>query len=185
MTSVETVPQPADSQTGEGPVMSRWAAAIITVLSFPMGPGVVVVLGPWLITRWHHGDLYPVAVRAVGIALIAAATLVMIVAFARFPVEGGGVPFPTNPPSSDRVIVGGPYRYVRNPMYVAFVVAIVGLTLLLARPVLLIYAAAFGVAIAAFVHWYEEPTMRKRFGEHYLAYCRQVPGWLPRVPRVS
>ena len=73
-----------------------------------------------------------------------------------------GVPFPTNPPSSRQVIVGGPYRYVRHPMYVAFVAAIVGLALLISRPVLLIYAAAFLLVIAAFVHWYEEPSMASR-----------------------
>jgi protein-S-isoprenylcysteine O-methyltransferase Ste14 len=178
---MNTAPQPGDQVTSEGPVMPKWAAAIITVLSFPMGPGIVVVLLPWLITRWHHGALYPVGVRALGVALIAVASLVMIAAFARFPAEGGGTPFPTNPPSSDRVIVGGPYRYVRNPMYVAFVVAIIGLWLLLARPVLLIYAGAFFVAIAAFVQWYEEPTMRKRFGQQYVEYCSRVHRWLPRA----
>jgi hypothetical protein len=65
--------------------MPRWAAGVITVLSFPFGPGVVVVLGPWLITHWHHGALYPIGVRALGVVLLAAATLVMIAAFARFP----------------------------------------------------------------------------------------------------
>jgi protein-S-isoprenylcysteine O-methyltransferase Ste14 len=91
--------------------------------------------------------------RALGVVLIAAATVAMIAAFGRFPAEGGGTPFPTNPPSSEQVIVGGPYRYVRNPRYVAFIVAVVGLTLLLARPVLLIYVGAFFLVMAAQIPW--------------------------------
>jgi protein-S-isoprenylcysteine O-methyltransferase Ste14 len=72
------------------------------------------------------GAPYPVAVRAIGAILIAAGGIVMVTAFVRFPAEGTGLPFPTNPPSSRKVIIGGPYRYVRNPMYVAFTAANIG-----------------------------------------------------------
>jgi protein-S-isoprenylcysteine O-methyltransferase Ste14 len=163
--------------------MPRWAAAVVTALSFPLGPGIVVVLAPWLITRWHAGAPYPVAVRVVGVALVVAGGLVMVATFVRFPAEGTGVPFPTDPPSSRQVIVGGPYRYVRNPMYVSFVPAIIGQALLLGRPVLLIYTAALLVALVAFVRWYEEPTLVRRFGEQYETYRKEVPGWWPRLPR--
>jgi protein-S-isoprenylcysteine O-methyltransferase Ste14 len=85
-------------------------------------------------------------------------------------------------PTSRLLTVGGPYRYVRNPLYLAWVMAITGQALLLSRPVLLIYAAAVFTIAAAFVRWYEEPTLAKRFGEQYEAYRKQVPGWWPRLP---
>lgn len=182
------VSRPGVSQAGataaSDPVtMPKWAAAVVTALSFPMGPGLVVVLVPWLITRWQPGvPPYPLAVRVIGLALIAVGGMVMVAAFVRFPAEGAGTPFPTNPPSSRQVIVGGPYRYVRNPMYVAFFVANVGQALLLSRPVLLIYAVALTLALAAFVCFYEERTLARRFGADYEAYRKQVPGWWPRLP---
>jgi protein-S-isoprenylcysteine O-methyltransferase Ste14 len=66
-------------------------------------------------------------------------------------------------------------------MYLAVAATIVGQALLLAQPVLLFYALAFGGAVAAFVRWYEEPTLRRQFGERYERYRRAVPGWWPRT----
>lgn len=163
------------------PVLTRAGAAVVTLMSFPFGPGLVLVLFPWMITRWHSGSAYPTSVVALGYALIVVGAVVNVLSFVRFPAEGGGTPFPTNPPSSRRVIVGGPYRYVRNPIYVAFVPVLVGLALVLARPVLLIYGAVLMAALVAFVHWYEEPTMVKRFGAQYEEYRKRVPGWVPRI----
>jgi protein-S-isoprenylcysteine O-methyltransferase Ste14 len=171
-----------DPQTDHA-VTPRWAAAVLTLVSFPTGPGVVLVLVPWLITHFQEGaQPWPVAVRALGVALIAAGALVNVATFVWFPLEGSGVPWPTNPPSSRKVMVGGPYRYVRNPMYVSFFVAIIGEALLLSRPVLLIYLPVLVVLLVAFVRWYEEPTMAKRFGAAYDAYRKQVHAWWP-VPR--
>lgn len=85
--------------------------------------------------------------RALGVALIVAGVLADIATFVRFPVEGIGTPFPPDPPSSRKVMIGGPYRCVRNPMYVPYFAAIIGETLLLSRPVLFIYL----LTVAAFV----------------------------------
>ena len=82
-------------------------------------------------------------------------------------------------------MVGGPYRYVRNPLYVGFILAIVGQALWLSRPVLFIYTGALIVFLAAFVHFWEERTMAKRYGPEFEAYCKQVPGWWPRLPTRS
>src|SRR5215208_4557030 len=78
-------------------------------------------------------------------------------------------------------VVGGVYRYVRNPMYVAVLAAIVGQSLLLGRLGLLLYAGVAWVAVAAFVRLYEEPTLTRRFGADYEAYRRAVPAWWPRL----
>jgi protein-S-isoprenylcysteine O-methyltransferase Ste14 len=66
-------------------------------------------------------------------------------------------------------------------MYVAVGATIIGQAMLLGRPILLAYAALFFVAVAAFVHGYEEPTLASRYGEEYAEYRRAVPGWRPRL----
>jgi protein-S-isoprenylcysteine O-methyltransferase Ste14 len=160
--------------------VGRALAALGTVVFLVLAPGVVAGLVPWWITRWDARDLSPYwwPVRIVGAALIVAGVVVLIHAFARFVWEGIGTPAPVAP--TERLVVGGLYRYVRNPMYLAVAAVIVGQALLLGRPVLLLYAAAFGVVVFAFVHWYEEPTLSRRFGEQYEEYRRAVPGWWPR-----
>ena len=81
----------------------------------------------------------------------------------------------------ERLVIGGLYRYVRNPMYVAVLLTIVGQAMLLLQPVLLVYAAVVGAAMASFVYGYEEPTLSARFGAEYDAYRRAVPAWWPRL----
>lgn len=105
--------------------------------------------------------------------------MVLVRAFVGFVVEGLGTPAPIAPP--ERLVVGGMYRYVRNPMYVAVLATIGGQTLLLGRPVLLLYGAVMAASVVAFVHWYEEPNLRRRFGADYERYRAAVPGWWPRM----
>jgi len=179
-------PAPVTSTDGQPLSVPKRSAAVVTVLAilFGPGPGILVVLLPWMITQWDLGvPPYPIAVRILGVALIAAGGILMALTLLRFPAEGSGTPLPTYPPSSKKVLTGGPYRYVRNPLYMSYVPAIGGQALLLSRPVLLIYTAALTAFLVAFVRLYEEPTLIKRYGEQYEAYRRQVPGWWPRLPR--
>jgi protein-S-isoprenylcysteine O-methyltransferase Ste14 len=117
--------------------------------------------------------------RVLGVILLAAGLFALVQAFVRFVVEGLGTPAPIAAP--ERLVVGGLYRYVRNPMYVAVLSVIVGQALILGQLVLLPYAAAFWVITAAFVRWYEEPALTRRFGADYEAYRRAVPAWRPRL----
>jgi protein-S-isoprenylcysteine O-methyltransferase Ste14 len=112
---------------------------------------------------------------------VVAGVSVVTAEFVRFTVEGRGSPAPAAP--TERLVVGGLYTRVRNPMYVAVVAAVVGQALLLARPVLLVYAAVLALVVAAFVRGYEEPALRRQFGAEYDAYCQRVPAWLPRLRR--
>ena len=77
-------------------------------------------------------------------------------------------------------MVGGLYRWVRNPMYIAVVSCIVGQAALFGSTALLVYGAVMLVTFVAFVKLYEEPTLTERFGADYERYRREVPGWLPR-----
>ena len=153
-------------------------AAIGSALFFVVAPGVVVGLVPWWLTRWELRPT-PMPVRVLGGLLIAVALPVLVGAFFRFARDGLGTPAPVAP--TERLVVTGAYRHVRNPMYVAVVSAIVGQALLLGQPALLAYAALVAFLVVSFVRLYEEPVLRRQFGEEYEAYRRAVPGWVPRL----
>jgi protein-S-isoprenylcysteine O-methyltransferase Ste14 len=78
-------------------------------------------------------------------------------------------------------VVDGCYRHVRNPMYVAVLVVLLGETLVFADARLLAVAAAAWLAAHLFVVRYEELTLARRFGADYAAYRANVPRWLPRL----
>lgn len=162
--------------------MRRQRAAVGSTLFFVVGPGIVVGLVPWLLTDgWQVREPLPywAPMRLIGVMLLTAGLIALIQAFWRFVVEGLGTPVPVAAP--DRLVVGGLYRYVRNPMYVAALAIIVGQALALGQLGLLLYAAALWLITAAFVRFYEEPTLTRRFGADYEAYRRAVPAWWPRL----
>lgn len=133
---------------------------------------------PWALTGWHSGTVLPGPLRAFGVLLIVAGLAVLVPAFVRFVSEGAGTPAPVAP--TDRLVVGGLYRYLRNPMYVAVVLVILGQAVLLGRWVLVGYAVVAAATMVAFVKGYEEPHLSRTYGADYEAYRRQVPGWWPR-----
>ena len=157
--------------------MSRASAAAGTLVFLVVVPGFVAGLVPWLLTGWEAADP-PWPLRVAGALLLVAGVIVLLHAFARFVTEGLGTPAPVAP--TERLVVGGLYRYVRNPMYLAVGATIVGQALLLGRWALIVYAVVFGVTVGAFVRGYEEPTLHDTYGEEYDAYRRSVPGWWPR-----
>jgi protein-S-isoprenylcysteine O-methyltransferase Ste14 len=158
--------------------MTKARAAAGSFVFLLLAPGVVAGVVPGLLTGWESND-WPLLVRVLGGLLIAGGVGVLLHAFGRFVLEGLGTPAPVAP--TERLVVGGLYRHVRNPMYVAVAATIIGQALLFGRPVLLAYAALFIAVVAAFVHLYEEPTLMSRYGDEYAAYRRAVPAWLPRL----
>jgi len=161
--------------------MERRTAALGSAAFFVLAPGGVAGLIPWLLTRWQVKEPLPfwLPLRVVGALLLLAALAVLISSFARFVAEGFGTPAPVAPP--DHLVVGGFYRYVRNPMYLAVLSLIIGQFLLLGQLILLAYAAVVTAAFTAMVHWHEEPALHRQFGGQYDAYRAAVPGWLPRL----
>ena len=160
--------------------MRQSSAALGSAAFFVAAPGTVVGLGPWLITRWRLPDAatYPLALMALGVVLIVVGLIPPVAAFARF-ARAGGTPMPLAP--TTHLVVEGFNRFVRNPMYAGLLVVIVGQALLFARWELLLYAALFWAVTAAFVRWYEEPTLVRQYGAEYEAYRRAVPAWIPRA----
>jgi len=94
---------------------------------------------------------------------------------------GQGTPAPMVPPK--RLVVVGFYRYVRNPMYLGFAAGWIGLWVVFGHPDPVLIAAVVAVALGVhlFVVFYEEPTLRKKFGADYIDYCQNVSRWWPRV----
>lgn len=158
--------------------MSRSRAIAGSALFLILAPGVVAGLIPWWLTGWEPATA-PLAVRIAGVVFIVAGTIFLLHTFARFALEGGGTPAPVAP--TERLVVGGVYRHVRNPMYLAVLAIIVGQGLLLWRPVLFVYAAVPFAAVLAFVKFYEEPTLLRTHGAAYEAYRAAVPAWIPRL----
>ena len=121
--------------------------------------------------------LLKVAGALVGVAGGALA-LWCILAFA---FVGKGTPAPFDPPR--RLVVAGPYRYVRNPMYIGAGLALAGAAMFYGSLPLLGYTGLFLLVTHAFVVFYEEPTLARLFGEQYRAYRARVHRWLPRWAR--
>jgi protein-S-isoprenylcysteine O-methyltransferase Ste14 len=161
--------------------MRRWQAAVGTVVFFIIAPGTVAGLIPWWISGWTV-SAPPSAPVLIGIVLggriIVAGIAVLVRNFIRFVAEGGGTPAPPAP--TGRLVVGGDYRYVRNPMYVAVVGIVLGQALLFSSIGVLLYGLVVWATTAAFVHWHEEPALLHRYGAAYQEYCAHVRAWLPR-----
>ena len=155
----------------------RVRAAIGSALFFVIAPGGTAGLVPWLITDWQ-GDA-PAWAQVLGWAVTAAGALLVIAAFVQFVVEGRGTPAPNAP--TQTLVIGGLYRWVRNPMYVGVAGAIAGQAVLFASVGVAIWLVAFVAAVTSFVMVYEEPTLRRTYGVQYDVYSRAVHRWMPRV----
>ncbi|MEA2622289.1 MAG: hypothetical protein QOH61_1199 [Chloroflexota bacterium] len=159
--------------------MTRRRAAVGSFLFAVAMPGVMAVLVPYWITGGWDGSGAPLALQVAGAALLAGGAGVLAHTVIRFAVEGLGTPFPAAP--TEHLVVGGLYRYVRNPMYLAVIAIILGQAAILGRASLVVYAAILWVTVASFVHFYEEPTLSSKYGDQYAAYRREVRGWWPRA----
>jgi protein-S-isoprenylcysteine O-methyltransferase Ste14 len=114
-----------------------------------------------------------------GIAVGVGGALLALWCIVTFALVGRGTPAPFDPPR--RLVVSGPYRYVRNPMYLGAGLALGGAALVYGSLALLMYLGAFLVATHVFVLAYEEPTLARLFGDEYATYRTRVHRWLPRL----
>jgi protein-S-isoprenylcysteine O-methyltransferase Ste14 len=157
-------------------VLAMAGSAVFLVLA----PGCVAGWLPWRISHWQFETPFPAMplFRLAGGILIALGILGILDSFARFAIQGLGTPAPVFP--TRRLVVTGLYRYVRNPMYVAVVSAILGQGLLLGNLTLLAYGGLVWLLFHLFVLLYEEPTLAASFGSEYHSFCAGVPRWIPR-----
>ncbi|RFB81449.1 methyltransferase family protein [Methylovirgula sp. 4M-Z18] len=158
--------------------MQRLWASLGSIVFLVLAPGTVAGLVPWWIADWRLGSddfLH----RGMGTALIALGLAPLLASFARFAWQGLGTPAPVAPPQ--HLVVTGCYRHVRNPMYVAVATPLIGEALLFASVGIFAFALIFLIATHLFVIFYEEPTLREKFGDRYMNYRAHVPRWWPLV----
>ena len=155
--------------------MPPWLRTLVFTI---VVPGFWTVVVPWwLVPRGARPD-FRVTGIAGGLLIIAGAVLYCICAFWGFALRGEGTPLPLDPPR--KLVVAGPYRIVRNPMYWSVASILLGEALLFRSVALAEVTGAFFLAANLFVLLYEEPALRRKFGAQYEEYCRRVPRWIPR-----
>jgi protein-S-isoprenylcysteine O-methyltransferase Ste14 len=148
---------------------------------FVIAPGTVAGWVPWLISRWtFDAPFFGLAgTRVIGVVVTGLGVAILVDCFSRFAIQGRGTPAPVLP--TERLVVRGLYRHVRNPMYLGVVSTILGQAMLFGERSLLWYGALVWFAFHAFVLCYEEPTLRTRYGGEYEMYLAAVRRWLPRL----
>jgi protein-S-isoprenylcysteine O-methyltransferase Ste14 len=161
--------------------MNRKVVSIVgSAVFLVIAPGFVAGLAPWWISHWRLNAPFfgtPLFRYAGGI-LAALGGIGLIDSFVRFAVQGLGTPAPVMP--TRHLVVTGLYRYVRNPMYIAVVGAILGQALIFGSVPLLAYGVLVWLLFHVFVLAYEEPKLRSSFGAEYNDFCAHVPRWIPR-----
>lgn len=124
-----------------------------------------------------------VGIRIAGGAITSIGVTLMVSCVLTFALVGRGTPAPFDPPR--RLVVSGPYRFVRNPMYIGADLALAGAAVYYQAITLWAYLLLFATVTHAFVVLYEEPTLRRLFGDDYLLYSSRVNRWIPRFGKVE
>ena len=139
--------------------------------------GLVLVYLPGRFLSWS-GVVAPAtngAPQVAGMVLVAIGTVIALWCVFTFVFIGKGTPAPFDPPR--KLVVRGPYRFLRNPMYIGAGMTLAGAALYYHSLSIFIYAALFFLITHLFVVLYEEPTLRRTFGNQYKAYCSRVDRW--------
>ena len=141
-------------------------------------PGAGAVWAPWAILNRYGGQADWSAWY--GVILIVAGAALYLWCLSLFAIVGTGTPGLWDPPR--QVVAAGPYRWVRNPIYIGALLVVMGEAWLFLSLPLLIYAGVMAACFHLFVIGYEEPRLGKNFGLTYEKYLRVVPRWIPRRP---
>ena len=167
-----------ESPPGERPLLWPALGTVVFVLVIP---GTVIGYIPFRLSGWQlQAPFFGLSVfRWLGAALFLGGLPVFADFLLQFVRKGRGTPAPIDPPR--HLVVTGAFRYVRNPGYVGVISMIVGQGLFFGSAPTVGYAGVVGLMFHLFVVLYEEPDLRARFGEEYVAYCARVPRWIPRL----
>jgi protein-S-isoprenylcysteine O-methyltransferase Ste14 len=173
-------------KAGEGgrKVMELWkhlrAILLLPFLVTVVIPGIILWLtGPDTLGLWQSAPATRVALPVLGCALICLGLVLMVATIRLFVTVGKGTLAPWNP--TQRFVVRGVYRHVRNPMISGVFLVLLGEAVLAASLPLLGWFVVFVAANAVYIPLAEEPGLVKRFGDEYLSYKQNVPRWVPRL----
>jgi protein-S-isoprenylcysteine O-methyltransferase Ste14 len=159
---------------------TRSRSILVSILFIVFGgPGPLLVYVPYAITRFRSPQDQPLWQTLSADSLIFIGLIPLFDSIWRFIDAGGGTLVPTVP--TERLVVSGLYRYVRNPMYVGVLTALAGEAVLFWNRGVVIEGAICWLAIELFVRFYEEPTLARQFPKDYARYRQHVHRWLPRL----
>lgn len=156
--------------------------AVKTLLWSIFVPGTITVFVPSLLlsSRFDSFRINLSHYRFLGLIPFLIGVMIYIWCAWDFTFIGKGTPAPFDPPK--QLVVKGPYQYVRNPMYVFVALALIGEATFFETTILVLVVAVVIPFIHLWVVLYEEPTLRRKFGESYERYCQRVSRWLPGLP---
>jgi protein-S-isoprenylcysteine O-methyltransferase Ste14 len=159
--------------------MNAFKTLIFTVLV----PGTVAVLLPYRLgsSPGARGSVPLGSFRYFGFILVVAGALIYLWCAWDFAFTGKGTPAPIDPPKE--LVARGLYKHVRNPMYIGVLSLVLGQAVWFEAVPLFAYAGLVFLLVNAFVFFYEEPVLKRKFGDSYKRYCETVPRWLPRLGR--
>ena len=157
--------------------------ALKTLMFTILVPGTLLGVVPWLLLRRSGGGALAIpSIWLIGLLPLLLGIGLYFWCAGEFTFIGKGTPAPIDAPKF--LVREGPYRWVRNPMYLAVFSVVIGEAILFHSLLLVGYVLLAGVVVHLFVVFYEEPRLARQFGESYEAYLRTVPRWLPRYPRI-
>jgi protein-S-isoprenylcysteine O-methyltransferase Ste14 len=142
--------------------------------------GLVTIGIPYMLLRQTQLFTFNLgSLRMAGLLLMAAGFTIYLICAWDFTVHGKGTPAPIDPPKM--LVARGFYKFTRNPMYVGVVTMIAGEAVFFESGNILLYSLVVSLAFHLRVIYYEEPTLRKLFGQSYEEYCRSVPRWFLKL----
>lgn|SRR5215469_4862884 len=157
--------------------------ALKTLIFTILVPGTLLGIVPWLLLHWSGEAVMPLpSIWLIGLLPFCVGVILYFWCAGAFTFIGRGTPAPIDAPVF--LVRSGPYRWVRNPMYIGVLSVLIGEAILFHSLSLVWCVLLAGIAVHLFVVFYEEPSLRRRFGESYETYLRTVPRWLPRYPRI-
>lgn len=168
--------------TNTNPTASRIWLALRSLAWAALLPGLFAGYVPWRFFGLAQIQLdLRQPLHLLGLVCSGLGAVLLAACIWEFARSGRGTLAPVDPPTA--LVVRGLYRYVRNPMYLSVTLIVLGEVLLTRSRALLVYWAMWFAAVNLFVMGYEEPNLRRRFGESYERYWQRVNRWLPRIPR--
>jgi protein-S-isoprenylcysteine O-methyltransferase Ste14 len=147
-----------------------------TLIFMAVAPATVTIYLPYALMPSSHAP-QPGSLRYLGLLPIIVGAVAECWCAWDFAMKGRGTPAPFDPPKE--LVARGLYRRVRNPMYVSVMLILLGEAVFFASRFMITYSLIVFAGFNLFVLFYEEPTLRRKFGESYERYCRAVPRWLP------
>jgi protein-S-isoprenylcysteine O-methyltransferase Ste14 len=142
-------------------------------------PGVIAGLIPYLVLSDNAKEVLDQPLELyqyVGGLIFVAGLIIMLICIGSFATQGKGTLSPADP--TQELVVEGLYTYSRNPMYVGVALMLIGESMFFVSIVLWVYAICVVSTFHLFILYFEEPRLKRDFGEKYVSYCRRVKRWI-------